>query len=95
MQKTTVKKGSSESKAKTAANQTKKNNTPVKNLSEEEYFESCESCKVIIQCIDTCSIHQLTCVIRFKYRSMYRIFPKKLTTGTVWKVVKIQWLKTS
>lgn len=44
VQKTTIKKSSSESKTKISTNQIKKS-TPIKNLSEEELFDACESCK--------------------------------------------------
>lgn len=79
LQKTAVKKGSSESKVKVTTNQLKKNDTSVKNLSEEELFETCESCKVIIQCISKYYTYLFT------HRSMYRIFPRKLkiVTGIV------------
>lgn len=59
LQKNSMKKGSSESKTKMTASQTKKNNTPVKILSEEELFETCKSCKGFSEKIDNDHWHSL------------------------------------
>lgn len=58
VQKNTTKKSSTESK-KIAVNQTKKNNAPVKNLSEEELFDACESCKDLSEKIENHHWHNL------------------------------------
>ncbi|OAD58930.1 Gametogenetin-binding protein 2-like [Eufriesea mexicana] len=59
MQKNTIKRSSSESKAKILINQTKKSNMPVKNLSEEELFDACESCKDLPEKIGNDHWHNL------------------------------------
>ncbi|XP_043577879.1 gametogenetin-binding protein 2-like isoform X1 [Bombus pyrosoma] len=58
MQKNTIKKHS-ELKTKIPANQTKKSNIPVKNLSEEELFDACESCKDLSEKIENDHWHNL------------------------------------
>ncbi|XP_012176489.1 gametogenetin-binding protein 2-like isoform X3 [Bombus affinis] len=58
MQKNTIKKHS-ELKTKISANQTKKSNIPVKNLSEEELFDACESCKDLSEKIENDHWHHL------------------------------------
>ncbi|XP_076303596.1 gametogenetin-binding protein 2-like [Lasioglossum baleicum] len=59
LQKNGFKKDLSESKSKFTTNQTKKHNTPVKNLSEEELFEACESCKDCSEKIEDDDWHSL------------------------------------
>ncbi|XP_017791678.1 PREDICTED: gametogenetin-binding protein 2-like [Habropoda laboriosa] len=59
MQKNTIKKGFSETKSKIVINQTKKSSTPVKNLSEEELFDTCELCKDFSEKIENNHWHTL------------------------------------
>ncbi|CAK9812187.1 Gametogenetin-binding protein 2-like [Anthophora quadrimaculata] len=59
MQKNVIKKGFPEPKSKIVTNQAKKSSTPVKNLSEEELFDTCESCKDFSEKIENNHWHTL------------------------------------